>query len=591
MRARGFKTWISISALKRARLVRQGTERSTAHYANMHPSVAFVGAGPTTIYTLHALVSRADAPYALTIFEEQPVAGRGTPYRPGWNDPAMLSNIASIELPPLEETLVEWLQRQPVDHLRTFGIDHRDIDDRAFYPRLALGEYFRDQFEAILDRARAKDVKVDVQTRCRVTDAVNRTDGIHLSIQPKRGEAFQARFDHVVMATGHQWPDEPEVRPGYFLRPWPASALARISPGHVGIRGTSLTAIDAAVAVAVEHGSFLAQGDDLHYRPNSDAEAFQLTMMSRKGLLPEADFFHPIPYEPLSICTKEAMQMLIEADDDEKLLEKAYALFKQELAAADPGYAARIDLADLDMEEFCDRFFAERIAADPFDWAERNLAEARQNFETETTVPWRYAILRMHEVIELIIPHLDDAEFARFSRFWKPVFVDDYATVPHESIERMLALRRAGKLDLLELGNDYSIDSHCAEGGATLRLGERRIHFPAFIEATGQRPLEARDFPFPSLRKQGIVRDEPTADDTPPRGIAIDDQFHPVADDIPADRLFCLSLPFILGRHPFSQGITSSHEMGLVVGEQLAQALEQDSKTPPNGAQPETEAV
>lgn len=557
----------------------------------MHPSVAFVGAGPTTIYTLHALVNRASRPFTLTIFEEQAVAGRGTPYRPGWNDPAMLSNIASIELPPLEETLVEWLERQPVDHLRTLGIDHRDIDDRAFYPRLALGEYFRDQFEAILDHAQAQGVKVDVRTRFRVTDAVNRTDGIHLSIQPKRGEAFQARFDHVVMATGHQWPDEPEVRPGYFLSPWPASALARIPACLIGIRGTSLTAIDAAVAVAVEHGAFLEEGEgDLRYRPNPDVEAFRLTMMSRKGLLPEADFFHPIPYEPLSICTKEAMQTLIEAEDD-NLLEKAYALFKQELAAADPGYAARIDLADLDMEEFCDCFFAERIAAEPFDWAERNLAEARQNFETETTVPWRYAILRMHEVIELIIPHLDDAEFARFSRFWKPVFVDDYATVPHESIERMLALHRIGKLDLLELGNDYSVDSHCAEGGATLHLGGRLIHYPAFIEATGQRPLEAKDFPFPSLRKQGIVHDEPTAHDTPPRGIAIDDQFHPVADDIPADRLFCLSLPFILGRHPFSQGITSSHEMGLVVGEQLAQALERDWGTPPNEAQPETEAV
>src|ERR1700761_4414415 len=154
----------------------------------MHPSVAFVGAGPTTIYTLHALVNRARRPFTLTIFEEQAVAGRGTPYRPGWNDPAMLSNIASIELPPLAETLVEWLQRQPVNHLRTLGIDHRDIDDRAFYPRLALGEYFRDQFEAILDHARAQGVTVDIRTRCRVADAVNRTDGIHLSIQPKRGE-------------------------------------------------------------------------------------------------------------------------------------------------------------------------------------------------------------------------------------------------------------------------------------------------------------------------------------------------------------------------------------------------------------------
>src|ERR1700760_1664047 len=100
----------------------------------MLPSVAFVGAGPTTIYTLQALVCRATTPFALTIFEEQAVAGRGTPYRPGWNDPAMLSNIASIELPPLEESLIEWLKRQPADLLRTFGIDRREIDERAFYP-------------------------------------------------------------------------------------------------------------------------------------------------------------------------------------------------------------------------------------------------------------------------------------------------------------------------------------------------------------------------------------------------------------------------------------------------------------------------
>ncbi len=37
-------------------------------------------------------------------------------------------------------------------------------------------------------------------------------------------------------------------------------------------------------------------------------------------------------------------------------------------------------------------------------------------------------------------------QFQRFSRHFKPVFVDAYAAVPHESVERMLALHRAGKL-------------------------------------------------------------------------------------------------------------------------------------------------
>ncbi len=150
-----------------------GTFCASKHRAPMIPSVAFVGAGPTAIYTLHTLIEHAARPFAVTIFEEQPIAGRGTPYRPGRNDPAMLSNIASIEIPPLEETLVAWLQRQPSDRLAQLDIDPAEIDDRAFYPRLVLGEFFKDQFHAMIDRARKRDILVDIRTRCHVTDVAS----------------------------------------------------------------------------------------------------------------------------------------------------------------------------------------------------------------------------------------------------------------------------------------------------------------------------------------------------------------------------------------------------------------------------------
>lgn len=539
----------------------------------MIASVAFVGAGPTTIYTLHALLKQSASPFALTIFEEQPTAGRGTPYRPGWNDPAMLSNIASIEIPPIEETLIDWLQAQPRGRLIALGVDPDEIGERTFYPRLALGDYFYDQFQALLERARSQGVNVEVRTRCRVVDAVSKPDGMLLSIRARSGELSEARFDHVVLATGHQWPEDPEVRPGYFLSPWPASALAKIEPCEIGIRGTSLSAIDAAVALAVSHGEFVADNrGGLSYTPAAGTDEFHMTMMSRKGLLPEADFFAPLPYEPLSICKPEAMETLIAADG--LLLEPAFELFRQELMAADPAYAAETGIAELGLEDFCESYFAGRVEADPFVWAEANLAEAQTNYAAEHTVPWRYAILRMHEVLALIVPHLDAEEYRRFSRHFKPVFVDDYATVPHESIARMLALHRAGKLDVLAIGDDYRIDSHCPEGGAVVEAMGERHPFAVFIEATGQRPLQANAFPFPSLLAQGIVRDaQPGAAPAASRGIAIDDQFHPVSDAIPDDQLFCLSLPFLLGRHPFIQGITSSHEMGLVVAEQLAAAI------------------
>jgi len=546
----------------------------------MMPRIAFVGAGPTAIYTLQALVNYATVPFAVTVFEEQPIAGRGTPYRPGWNDPAMLSNIASIEIPPLEETLIGWLERQPSARLAELGVNATDIDERAFYPRLTLGAFFKDQFDALVARARARGNAVEIRTRCRVTDAVSEKTSITLSFRHQRSAATKEAFDHLVIATGHQWPEHPEVRPRYFLSPWPASALANIPPCSVGIRGSSLTAIDAVVALATDHGHFVERGDRLLYRPAPNTSEFRITMMSRKGLLPEADFYHPVPYKPLAFCTSDAIERLIAGPADD-LLDQAFSLFKQELAAADPAYAEERSLTQLTLETFCDSYFAVRRNTDPFGWAEENLHEAEQNLLRKHTVAWRYAILRMHEVIALVVPHLGDEDFERFSRYFKPVFVDDYATIPHESIKRLLALHDAGKLEIKALGESYRVDSHRAEGGAVVQIGSESLHFPAFIEATGQRPLAAKEFPFPSLLTQGIVRDEASADPSKPaRGIVVDDRFHPVADGVATDLLFCLSLPFILGRHPFIQGITSSHEMGAVVGAALAAAIARAAQAP-----------
>jgi uncharacterized NAD(P)/FAD-binding protein YdhS len=550
----------------------------------MTTSIAFVGAGPTTLYTLNALLSRGAGDVSITIFEEQATAGLGAPYRPGWNDPAMLSNISSAEIPPLGETLLAWLQNRTASELEALGVDLSEINDRAFVPRVALGVYFRDQFDALATQARAAGIPIDIRTRCRVIDAENITEGIRLTFSTRRGEARQEVYDHVVLATGHQWPSQQEVRPGYFLSPWPATALESVPPVDIGIRGSSLTAIDAAVALAGNHGTFVRTDDALIYEPRPGTEGFGMTMMSRKGLLPEADFYFPLPHAPLSICTAEAIEDLIE-DPDADLLEGVFDLFRRELMAIDPAYAEVTGLTDARLEAFSDAYFADRAAVDPFDWARTNLAEAKANHEARVTVPWRDAILRMHEVVAVVVPHLDGQQFKRFSRYFKPVFVDGYGAVPHESIERMLALHNAGKLEVLALGDDYRIDTHRPEGGVLLSRNGALRHFPVFIEATGQRPLSAIQFPFLSLIEQGIVRDEASQGTSDlSRGIVIDDVFHPIADGVPRDRLFCLSLPFIMGRHPFVQGITSSHEMGEIVGEQLALAL--DAQVPVSDAHP-----
>jgi len=197
-------------------------------------------------------------------------------------------------------------------------------------------------------------------------------------------------------------------------------------------------------------------------------------------------------------------------------------------------------------------------------------------------VPSRYAIPRTHEGVARIVPHPSAEDLGRFHGGWKSVFVDDYATVPHESIERLLALRRAGKVATLRLGQDYRLSPAEGRPGADLAWKGGTLRFDAFVEATGQRALDAADLPFPTLLTQGAVRparavrtlwsEEDGTVET--GGVDLDEAFRPV-NDLPLHRgLHLVALPFLLHLHPFHQGLTSAEELGQVAARAiLAEAL------------------
>ena len=549
--------------------------------------IAIIGSGPTGIYTAQQLLLQG-VDLSITIFESQAEAGKGTPYHQDWNEKEMLSNIASIEIPPIHETLVQWLVNLTDFELAKMGIARAEIDERAFFPRVALGRYFQVQLNELIKNAAGTGCVLNVKSSHKVLDVSVIEDGVMLAINDDNDDLINARFDYVVMATGHAWPKNTEIRPGYFLSPWPASCLKTIRDCHVGIRGTSLSAIDAAVALSTARGVFLRnEAGQLNYLPEPGTEAFRITMLSRKGVLPEADFYYPMPYRPLAICSTKAVDSLI-AQGPAQLLDKVYALFKAELAACDPAYAKAIGLHKLSLDNFASAYFALREQNDPFEWAERNLSEAKANYETKHVVEWRYAILRMHEAIARVVPILEANDYERFSRSFKSIFSDCYATVPHESIERILALNRTGKLEVLKAGDDYVLDSESSESGAILQHEEQRLHYPAFIEAMGQHVLSLHEFPFPTLWEQGFIQ-KATASQYMYRknqwmekiidvgGIALDRAYHPVSALPDAERLYCLSLPFLLGQFPFAQGITSSYDMGKKAAEDIKKQLSEQT--------------
>ncbi len=555
----------------------------TGFIAHMTPKIAIIGSGPTGIYTLKGLVGKSE-PLSITIFESETDPGKGTPYHPALNDRAMLSNIASIELPPVCESLMQWLLRQTDEELQQLGVERGQINEREFYPRVVLGEFFFSQFSQLLEIGTANGHTIEVKASHRVADIELRPTDIRLTVTAPEGEALEFAFDHVVMATGHDFPETTEIKPGYYVSPWPAPVLKSIKPGKVGILGTSLSGIDALITVATAHGTFLLdEQGDLQYHPSPDTEALHVTMMSRKGILPEADFYCEIPYRPLQFCTEAAIQNAI-ATRRNDLLDAVFDLFKAELIFCDPDYAARIGLSQLSVETVSKAYFQDRETTQPFVWAALNLAEADANKANQYTVEWRYAILRMHEVIALAIPHLNERDLKRFHSHFKTVFVDDYATVPHASIRRLLALHRAGKLDILALGNDNDIDNDAVERGAIVRSKGQEYQFDDFIDATGQHTLSARDIPFETLKKQGVMRKATTSATTTligfedqlvrTGGVDLDDKFRPIFQDNLTNKLYCGSIAFLLHKLPFVQGITSARDIGYTVSQAILETTE-----------------
>ncbi|NJS40553.1 MAG: FAD-NAD(P)-binding protein, partial [Rhodobacteraceae bacterium] len=369
------------------------------------------------------------------------------------------------------------------------------MHERQFLPRLLLGGWFRDALERMIGQANAQGHRIALREAARVLDVEPVGGEYRVTFATATGTE-SLLFSHVVLATGHDWPDDPDHDDLLFVSPWSGLIEAKVPAQPVGILGTTLSGIDAAMAVACQHGHF-TEGEATTYHPNPGSEGLKITLMSRNGLIPEADFWCPLPYRPLQHVTETALAEA-KAGGTRGLLDRLWHLFKSELSKADPAYARSIGLADLTPETFATAYFAPRLATDPFIWAAKNLAEVQRNTAQRRTVEWRYAILRMHEPMETLVASFNDGDRSRFEALQR-VFVDNYAAVPPQSIRRLLALHRADILTVLSLGDDYRLTHADGKTVVQAETGQQQT-FAAFVDARGQRPLGLSDLPFPNLR-------------------------------------------------------------------------------------------
>ncbi|EOZ9385124.1 FAD-NAD(P)-binding protein [Enterobacter bugandensis] len=514
-------------------------------------NIAIIGSGPTGIYTFYHLLNNS-TPLSVSVFEQADEAGVGMPYNDDDNSRLMLANIASIEIPPIFMTYLDWLKEQSDAHLARFKVDKASLHDRQFLPRLLLGEYFRDSLRSIVKEAKKLGFQVTVHESAKVTDIIPSTTGVTLFVNDT---TLPDRFDLAVIATGHVWPDEEEATRTFFPSPWSGLMDASIPPCRVGIMGTSLSGLDAAMAVVMQHGEFR----DGKFLLDKGSEGLNITLMSRTGILPEADFYCPIPYEPLSVLTEFVVEHEI-AKGSDGLLDRIFSLMVKELELADPAWCEKISLRNQDADSLREAWFEDRKRHGPFTWAEENLSEVERNKRERRTVAWRYTVLRLHEVVQEIVPHLNEEDKERFKQGLARVFIDNYAAIPPQSIRRLLALREAGIISVAALGDDYTLDA--GSDRTVITTKESVYRFDVFIDARGQKPLKTKDLPFPTLRKQLAE----TGDEIPDVG----EDYTLKAPETVRGRIAFGAIPWLMHDSPFVQGLAECGE----IAEAMAKAAE-----------------
>lgn len=554
--------------------------------------LAIVGGGPSALFLFKRLVECGRTNLAVTLFEKGPELGVGMPYGHAGANREHVTNVSSSEVPDLPEALREWLQNLPDAHLEFYGLSKAHLSEYRVIPRLLFGEYLRSEFERLLAQSR---FPTEICLNTTVTDVERLGNGAfrtHLS----GGTAPE--FDAVILCSGHTWPTRYEGNhPGYFESPYPPCKLQRRTNHPVAIRGASLTAIDAIRTLARANGAFVREDEALHYVPADDAEAFCIVLHTLHGALPAVRFHYENPHE-YEKC--EQARQTLEAHRAKNggfvALDFVFEqFFKREFVDSDPAFHAAI--RELTMEEFVDRMLTPRELSDPFAYLEWEMAEAHRSISQRESILWKEKLYLLSTALNGPAKYFAAEDRLRVQRALMPLISLVIASVPQESCHELLALHRAGRLEMVVVGSESRVEPRDPQGvnyhlGAPMS-GEVRA-YEMFVDCTGQRALAFDEFPFPSLVRSGTVsparlpfRSSEAAEQEADHGrapveclqgryylrvpgVAIDDAFRAVdAEGNVVPGLFVMAVPLIGGFNPDYSGLDFCETASLRVVDSL----------------------
>jgi hypothetical protein len=483
--------------------------------------LAIIGSGASAIYLLKHLLDEISLLGGcfgeISIFEKGGITGMGMPYNPRTTDRYNMSNISSEELPELPVTFGDWLRGREPFLLAELGVDAVEISDSEVYSRLALGRYLNDQYHTIVSSLVGTGIVIHEFPGCEIVDICCVSPEERVVLRSAAGGSYPC--DRVVIATGHCWRDDDKPAEGYYASPWPISKLlpaeGEVHDFAVGTLGASLSAFDVISSLAHRHGEFSRKDGTLSFQPFSGTENFKIFMHSSQGLLPHLQFDQDEPFREIyRHVDRDSLLALIDEDGFLRLETYFDRVCRPSLskAFAKDGMTEMVGLledSEFGFARFVEKMTSEHDYANAFEGMRYEMIEARKSVLEHRPIHWKEVIDDLMYTLNFHAELMPAEDHLTLRSGVMPFLMNVVAAMPLESGEILLALYDAGKLDLVA-GKVEIGESQEHEGRTTVIVvnGEEKetIHYPMFVDCSGQKPLELEDYPFQSLVKSGRVR-------------------------------------------------------------------------------------
>ncbi|PWG82265.1 FAD/NAD(P)-binding protein [Pararcticibacter amylolyticus] len=547
--------------------------------------IAIIGGGPSALFMYKRLTESGRDNLIIDIYEKGNYLGAGMPYSSAGANDEHITNVSGNEIPEIFKTVSEWIGTVHKDTLRKFRIDAREFNEYKTLPRLLFGQYLSDQFKLMLKQGDKKGLITNIHFNSIVTDIadVPGKETVEIFVEDK----LAGSYDKVIICTGHLWPHKHEGEvPGYYDSPYPPSKLNFSSDHQIAIRGSSLTAIDAIRTLARNNGEFENDGSgNLVYHVNPETPGFGIVMHSRNGMLPALRFHLDDSHQGKgTVLDHTEISAVRKANDGFLPLDYVFERnFRAGIREKDPEFYEQI--RDLSLEEFVEKMMELRERLDPFLLLAAEYSEAAKSIKRRESVYWKEMLGVLSFTMNYPAKYFSAEDMIRLQRVLMPLISIVIAYIPQSSAAEMLAMHKAGCLDIVAVGRD-SYTEPGENGGANYHYTDesgkqQKKSFQTFIDCIGQPHLSFEELPFPSLaanntvsrarlyfRKQSAAQKEMRGGNDKVRqdkdgkyylivpGISINDSFQAV-DEYNAlnERIYVMAVPFIGGFNPDYSGL------------------------------------